>query len=219
MKNSTSATTLAAALGMIDFEQTNSEIERLDNDRMTATQKAEEAEREAQRLSVELRDWTGPDPEALADLVLGGASPAEAALAAPTREQLVDRRMALLATANALRDRAERARNDREAVVASQRQAVYEAAEAFMEELQAIQARAAQELVAAIAAADAVREMAGFTYGDVISSKARRGVTGADSILGPVDRIRVPDDVVAALKPLEAKVKGLRPVPVTVPNN
>ncbi len=217
-KNDTN-TGLATAVAAIDFDETNAEIDRLETERRTANAKADEAQAEAQRLAEQIRVWTGPDPEALADAVLSGGSAAEVAAAAPTRELLVERRDVLLATAAALRDRAERARRAGDDVRALQRQALYDACAGFLSEQAKIQTKASQELLAAIAAADAVRELAGFNYADAATSKARRGVTGAASILGQVDRIRVPDDVIAALKPVEARAKGLRPVPVTVPNN
>lgn len=218
-KSATATTDLAAAVLAIDFAESNAEMARLDAEQRTAHQKAAEAEAEAERLGEEIRNWSGPNAETLADAMLAGASPGETALAAPTREQLVDRRQAMLATAGALRERAERWRQERDDVAASQRLAILDAAEVFIAEQMRLQCQAAQELVNAIAAVNAVREMAGLNYEDVTISKARRGVTGADSILGPVDRIAVPADLVTALKPLEARAKGLRPVPVTIANS
>lgn len=212
---------LAAAVAAVDFEATNAEIARLDAERQTANDKAAEAEAEAQRLVEEIRNWNGPDAEALADAMLAGASPGETALAAPTREQLQDRRQAMLATAGALRDRAQRASRDRDEVAASQRLAILDAAHEFMEAQMKVQMRAAQDMINAVAAVDAVRWITGNNLaGSIASRQARRGVTGADSLLGPVDRIAVPASVVEALRPLEGRAKGLyAPAPVTVANN
>lgn len=221
LKTDTIAPALATALASIDFSETNAEIERLDREQRTANDKAAEAESEAQRLAQELSDWTGPDSEALADAVLAGASPAEAALAAPTRETLADKRAALLAAAGALRDRAAKARRGRDEVAASQRLAIASAAGGFVEALAEEQQEAARAIVNADAALQALKWLTDTHIGpELASARARKGVTGMDSILGHVDRIAVPSDVVEALKPLETRAKGLRAaVPVTVANN
>lgn len=217
-KTDNPATALAAAVAMIDFEQTNSEIDRLDAEQKAASAKAEEAEAEARRLVEEISNWSGPDAEALADQLLAGASAAEVAAAAPTKEQLVERRHNLLATAGALRDRAQQARRDREEVANSQGQAIASAAGDFIGALMERQRAAARIILDADAALQAIKRMTGaYIAEERASTRARKGLTGMDSLLGHVDRITVPADVVEALKPVEARAKGLRAVvPVTV---
>jgi hypothetical protein len=221
MTKPTTPADLAAALAALDFSATNAEIDRLDAERANLADKAVAAELAAERLSSEIRDWRGADHEALADAILAGQSPGEAAQAAPSREGLVDQRLALLASAGALRDRAERARLDREEVAGSQRHAIFYAAEGFIaDQLDAARA-AAEALLAADAAIRAIAWVTGLQFlpGEGERDRARKALTAYDGLLGWRERIEVPADVVAALKPLEGRAKGLRSgVPGSVGN-
>lgn len=207
--NTTAA--LAAGLAAIDFSATNAKIDQLDAERTNLRAKAAEAEAEAQRLDAEIRDWAGPDPEALADAILAGGSISEVAQAAPSREGLVEKSNALKSTAEALRERAERAGRDRDEIARSQCLAIVEAAQDFVAATLAEQKRAAQALVDADAALAALRWMTGvYVPGESASQVARQAVIGIDRLLGPIARASVPTDVVAALKGLEGRAKGLR---------
>lgn len=220
MRKTYSTTALAAALAAIDFGESNAEIDRLEAERSSANAKAEEAEAEALRLIEKIQNWNGPDAEALADQLLAGASAAEVAASAPTKEQLVERRLNLLATAGALRERGDRARRDRDEVATSQSLAIAEAASEFVEAMVDRQREAARAIMDADAAIQCIKSLCGcYIAGEPASARARKGVSGMDSLLGHIDRVTVPAEVVAALKPLETRATGLRSsVPVTVAN-
>lgn len=211
---------LAAALAGIDFDTSNAEIDRLDAERTALRTKADEAEVEAQRLAGEIRDWVGPDPDAMADAVMGGQSVTDTAQAAPSRDALVERRQALLSTAGTLRDRAERAGRERDEVAQSQCLAIATAAKGFVEAMAEQQRNAAKSIVEADAAMQALKWMTNaYLAPEFASARARKGLTGMDSLLGPIARLPVPSDVVSALSPLAGRCKGLRsPCPAEVGN-
>jgi chromosome segregation ATPase len=210
--------TLADALAKIDFEQTNAELDRLVAEREKLNAKIAEAEAEAQRLAGEIRDWTGPDAEDLADRILAGETAAEVASTAPSREALVEARHALLSTIATLQERTARVDRERDQVAHSQRLSIVDAAAGFIDQMRAEQAEAAEKILAADAAMRALHHVtACWIDGDRASKLAVEGLTKGDGLLGYRTKATVPADVVAALKPLEAKAKGLRaPVPAEV---
>lgn len=216
----TTATSLGAAVAAIDFTNTNIELARLDAECALLYTKAAEAEAEALRLAGVIRDWSGPDPEALADDMMDGQAPGEVALATTSREQLVEQRHAMLATAGALRDRQERARQERDEVAQRQCLMIAEAAQPFLAATIEEQKRAAKAILDADATLQALHWVTGVHIaGNWASQTARRAVTGMDSLIGPIARLPVPADVVAALSPLADRCKGLRAaVPETVSN-
>lgn len=221
ISTTTPLASLERAFAAIDFTTTNEEIARLDAERTTLRAKAAEADAEAQRLDGEIRDWTGPDPDEIADAIMAGTSVSEAAQAAPSREGLVEKRNALRSTAEALRERAERAGHERDEVARSQCIAIVDAARDFVAATVAEQQRAARAIIEGDAALAALRWCTGvYVPGERASEVARQSVTGPDALLGPVARIPVPAEVVTALKALEGRVKGLRAaVPESVANS
>lgn len=108
-RNTDAALALKAEMASLDFTVSNAELARLDADAANLNSKAAEAEAEADRLGRAIRDWTGPDVDAIAEAMLDGAEASEAALAAPSREALVEQRQTLQSTAANLRERASRA--------------------------------------------------------------------------------------------------------------
>lgn len=203
--------TLADALARIDFEETNAELDRLDTEREKLNGKIAEAESEAQRLAGEIRDWSGPDADELADRILAGESAAQVASTAPSREALVEARQALLSTIQTLQDRVSRVHRERDEVAHSQRLAIADAASNFMAEMRAVQTEAAERIFAADAAMRAISQVTVPYYdGDRASKLAVEGFIKGDGLLGYRSKATVPPDVVAALKPLESKAKGLR---------
>jgi prefoldin subunit 5 len=208
--------TLASAIAKIDFEATNAEIDRLDAERDKLNAKIAEAESEAQRLAAEIRDWAGPDAEELADRILAGETAAEVASTAPSREALLEARQAMLSTISALQDRLTRVIRERDEVAHSQRLSIAEAASDYLEELRAAQVEAAERILTADAAIRALHHVTGcYLDGDRPSRLAIEGLIKGDGLLAYRTKATVPADVVAALKPLEGKAKGLR---TTVPD-
>lgn len=214
------ALALKAAMAGLDFTASNAELARLDTEGANLNAKAAEADAEAKRLAQEIRDWRGPDADAIADAMIGGAEASEAALAAPSRERLVEQCQTLQATAAALRERAGRAWRERDEIAQGQCLAILEAMGPFLAATIAEQRRAAQCILDADAVIQAVAAMTGLRVeGEWPSRIAREALTNVNGLIGPASRLRVPADVIAALAPLADRAAGLRsPCPAEVGN-
>ena len=214
------ALALKAAMAGIDFTASNAELARLEAEGATLNSKAAEAEAEADRLAQEIRDWRGPDVDAIADAMIGGTEASEAALAAPSRDGLIEQRQTLQSTAANLRERAGRAWREREDVARSQCAAILAAMGPFIAATIAEQRRAAQAILDADAALRAVALMTGMRVeGEWPSRLAREALCNVNGLIAPASRLPVPREVLDALAGLADRAKGLRsPCPAEVAN-
>lgn len=220
ISTTTTISGLEKAIAALDFANSNAELARLDAEAANLNAKAAEAEAEADRLGREIRDWAGPNVDAIADAMLDGAEAGEAVLATPSRERLIEARQTLQSTAAALRDRAVRAWREREEVARGQCAAILEALSPFLAATIAEQKRAAQAVLDADAVLQGVAAMTGLRVdGASESAPVRKAVTQWQGLLGPQASLRVPPEIVAALAPLADRAKGLRtPCPAEVGN-
>lgn len=219
-RNTDAALALKAAMASLDFTASNAELARLDAEAANLNSKAAEAEAEADRLGRAIRDWTGPDVDAIAEAILDGAEAREAALAAPSREALVEQRQTLQSTAANMRERASRAWREREDVARGQCAAILDAMGPFLAATIAEQRRAGQVILDGDAVIQAVAAMTGLRVdGEWPSRKAREALTKVDGLIGPASRLPVDPEVIAALAPVADRAKGLRsPCPAEVAN-
>jgi hypothetical protein len=219
-RNTDAALALKAAMASLDFTASNAELARLDAEAANLNSKAAEAEAEADRLGREIRDWRGPDVDAIADAMIAGTDASEAALAAPSREALVEQRQTLQSTAANLRERVSRAWREREDVARGQCAAILDAMGPFLAATIAEQRRAAQAILDCDAVLQAVSAMTGMRVdGEWPSRIAREALTKSNGLIGPASRLPVPRDVQDALAGLPDRAKGLRtPCPAEVAN-
>lgn len=211
---------LKAAMAGLDFTASNAELARLNAEAASMNAKAAEAEAEADRLAIAIRDWRGPDVDSIADAMIAGAEAGEAALAAPSRDGLVEQRQTLQSTAATLRERAVRAWREREEVAQGQCAAILDALRPFLAATIADQKRAAQAILDGDATLQAVAAMTGMRVdGEWPSRIAREALCNVNGLLGPASRVPVPREVQEALAGLPDRAKGLRtPCPAEVAN-
>lgn len=203
------------ALARLDFSAGNAELERLRAELANVAAKDDETRQEAQRLANEVRDFSGPAPDAVAVAILAGKSLADAAAGAVSREQLAAQRDALMGALEPLRQRAEDLRGQVAEIEGRERAKAFEALASVFEGLMDRQRRAAAEIVEVHAALVAIAEATGRSYmPEVAASKsAVKGVLGGDNLLGWRTSLPVPAEVREALKTLAAKSRAVRAAP------
>lgn len=205
------------ALSTIDFEPDNAEIRRLKGEIAAVRAKAQEVEAEARRLADEIRDWRGPEPDAVAAALMAGRSLTDASGASSTREELVARRDALFASLSPLGAMADDLQRQVVEIEARQRGQVVEAARAYITHLATVQRQAAEAITAADAGIQALeRTLQCYLPEEQPSRRAREGVTGGDSLLGWRDNLPVPEDLVRALRPLVDRCEAIGWIPDTI---
>ena len=210
-KSSALAMQLAEAIAALDISIQNDDLVRLEKDRQTLHKKANEAREEASKLAKAVQEWTGPDPALVADALLEGKAPSDAAAVGPSKEELTAKKQALMASSEELIRRAE----DLKKVMGSAHQdmngKIIEAARPFVEEIMKSSEAAAQQLLKNAASLSVINDVSKFYLSEVSAHrKAKDALCGAHKILPHQRSSQVPADVVKALKPLEEKGRAAR---------
>lgn len=202
---------LKAAISAIDLDTENFEIVRLANVRKTLMGKAEEARQEASRLSREIHEFAGPDPSRVADALLDGVEPMEAASNGPSVDMLRARKEAMAASAKELQRRAESI--GREIVEVRDRALakIAQASQPFAAALVASSQDAANQIIANAAAMRCLNDICrGYTAQDTALRAAFNGISGVDKLVADAREIEVPSGLLDALAPLEELSEALQ---------
>lgn len=209
---------VAKAIAALDFAAENVELERLIAKHGDLAGKREATRDEIRSLTDRIANYRGPDPAQVAAAIMAGQSPAEAAAAGVSRIELEERRDALAASLDPIRERVDRLAAEIEAHKAAMRARIAEAVEPYAQHLRCKQVEAAEALLAAEASLIAVCRVADrYADPDGAAERARAGVTGQGSLLGWRDSLEVPSDVLAALKPLADKCGAVHSLPTVIP--
>lgn len=210
--------TLAGAVLALDFRTENAELYQMKAALADAQSKRDATREEIRTLSERILNFSGPDPAKVAEAILSGQSPAEAAAAGASRADLEDRRDSLVASLEPMRARIDQLAAEVEAHKAAMRERIADAAEPFLEHLRSRQVAAAEELLATEAAMIALGRVTGrHLDADGRAQRARAGVTGGSSLLGWRDALVVPAEVLAALKPLVDGCGAVPGLPTAIP--
>lgn len=206
---------LAASLAALDFVATNAELDRLSSDHAACNARVGEVREEIDRLGREIAERRGPVSDLVADAIMAGKPLAEAAQAAPTTDALAAQRDALMGSLSSLGERAERLRGLIGEVEAKQRAIVLTALEDYRAELVERQKRAADEIAGCHAGLQAIADVTNKDWlaGLLASRLAMKGMHGPDKLLGHRASLRVPAELVAALKPVADAGQAIRPAP------
>ncbi|MEE4207188.1 MAG: hypothetical protein V2I39_12915 [Erythrobacter sp.] len=207
---------LKKALSALDFAEDNAERDRLKAELAHCATRSEEVRVEADRLAADIQGFRGPEPDAIAAAILGGAKLAEATRASESLDDLRAQRTALMAAMESLRAHADDLRTQLADVEHGARLKVAKACEPYVEALAARQRQAAETIVEVDAALQAIGGSTRcFVEGDRASKLARNGVLGNDSILGWPAELTVPPELVNALEGAAERCDALGPIPAT----
>lgn len=161
----------------------------------------------------------GSGAGAVADALVAGQEPSEAAAAGPGADVLREEKDALKAGITELEARRERARREADARRDAAYRKVADAAKPLADAIEAELCDAAERVVAAYGAAaalgDVTRDYARLRFAAQTAAKA---VTGPDTALPGRERAETPDAILAALAPLARHGAALkvRPAPASV---
>ncbi|MCW1403271.1 hypothetical protein OKA06_13405 [Novosphingobium sp. MW5] len=169
-----------------------------------------EAEARCTAISNDLANWMGPDARAVANALLSGTGPAEAAKAGPSEEGLKAERAALRL---AIAELGKRAQSCRDSIEAHRELALRQAAEAvapLVDEILADARNAAETIVGTFAALSAIslatRAGQGAHYP---MRRAVERLAGFDALLPARNQFEVPREVAGLLAKLEGKGAAL----------
>lgn len=212
MQNETA--NLASAIAALDFSDDNADLTRLKAEQAACGEKDAELRRESTRLADAIRDFTGPDPEALASAMLGGASIAEATKSTTSRADLAAQREAVISTLGALGRRSDAIRGEIDQVNARARRKILVATERYREGLAGAQVEAAKTIVEADAALQALKDLTRcYLPEEPPSRAARKGMTGPDTLLGIQHSLEVPQALLAAIGSIEQRCHAVSSMP------
>lgn len=199
------STNLAKAVAALDFSTGNAELERLRADYAATTDKDGEVRAEIERLSAEIAAYTGPDPEAVTAAILAGETLEAASKASRSKTDLEDRRTALRASLGPLRERAERIRAEIGESEGRLRAVLFDAVIEAIEAHAAQQREAAQAMLEAHAAIEALADLTRRGYLPEVraSRDAIAGLVGNGKLLAWRTQVEVPADLRKALEPLK----------------
>lgn len=208
---------LAAALDRIDFATGNAEIESVRAELAHVEAKDAEIRDELSRLAEQIRSYRGPSGEQVAAAVLAGAQLADAAFAGESRAELGERRDALQSARRVLAATADQLRTELLEAKGRARRPIIEAVQPYLDHLLARQREAAEVLYACDAEVIAIaRGLNIYVDHESASRRAREAVSGPDSLLGLRDVLKVPQDLVAVLRPLSDKSAAVSGIPTEV---
>lgn len=208
---------LASAVAGLDFAAENERLATLKASAADMEAKRDAVRTEIQSLSELISNWRGPEVSAVAEAIMAGTSPAEAAAAGVSRVELEERRDALVASLDPIRERIERLGQDVREAEAAMTSRIAEAVAPYVEHIEAQQRAAAEVLVQSDAALIALASVTNRRLDpDSKSRKAREGVTGSDSLLGWRDVIEPPAELLAALRPLDGKCAAVKGIPTAI---
>lgn len=201
---------LEKAIAALDFSADNAEIARLKGEVSAITAKHESVRAEVSRLANEIRDYAGPEPDAVAAAILSGASMIDSATAGTSKETLAARRDALAGSLDPLMRKVDDLRRQIAEAEGRVRLRIFEAAKPFLADLGRQQREAAETILKADAAIKAIDGLCRcFAEQAGPSRKAVEGITGADTLLGWRDRVSVPEEVLAAFAPVSQRCEAL----------
>lgn len=222
MIGTTKTTPLAAlekALAGLDFDAENAELAHLKGELAKVNEKHEAARAEVSRLAGEIRDYAGPEPDAVAAALLSGSTVTEAATAGTSKETLAARRDALAASLNPLANRADELRREIAEAEGRMRYKIFAAAKPFLADLGRQQLEAAETIIKADAAIKAIDgALRCFAEEAGPSRKAIEGLTGTDTLLGWRDEVPVPEEVIAAFAPVAGRCDAMPDLPKVIVN-
>ncbi|MCB5426315.1 hypothetical protein H0274_13690 [Altererythrobacter sp. CC-YST694] len=194
----------------LDFSEENARIAEVTAEIDRTEAAITTAEQRCTEISRELVDYRGPNASAVAEAMLSGVAPAQAAAAAPNRAELEAERGALRSGIRELRQRVE----DLQAEVAGiQRAAFLRVRPAVQEVVKTLtdEARAAaQKIIDAAVALDAIAYAT--KQGDHEAGAVRRaaaGVIGQDRLIPGRRDYPVPPEIVSLLQNLAGKRPAL----------
>lgn len=201
----------AQALAALDFTAENQQIDELEakiREHQAAIGRADERRREISKL---LYENTRPDGKAVAEALLANASPVDAALAGPSREQMEAERASLQEGIRELTYSVQDLRSEIDRICSHAAAKTRDAAQPLADHIFNQARQAVAGLPSLYAAMVAVSDT---TRASSYQSQQLREAIGAmhagDGLL-QYERIhQVPEEIVEALKPLATKGKALR---------
>lgn len=202
---------LKAGIERLDLSEENKQIEAHEAEMTKIRSKIQEAEARSSELSMQIREYSGPDPDAIVDAMMEGKGAEEAATLSATKEQLIDENKAIRVAIGRMHElvRVESQKRDQVRLDAATK--VADIAQPYMDELQSQQEQAAETLVAAYAATSLLNDVSKrFVMEERKSRTATKGVTGSDGFLQYQRELEVPKELFSALKQLEGKGPSLR---------
>lgn len=154
------------------------------------------------------------DSEAIADALVAGQSPSEAATAGPSADSLRDEKQALKEGLSNLNNRLEAVRREADALRDEAYRKIAIAARPLADIIESDLRAAAEHIVTAYAAASALHDVTrGFINLRGMANAAAQAVTGARNILGDRERVQTPTEVIQALTPIAKYATALKARP------
>jgi hypothetical protein len=208
---------LASAVAALDFGAENEALAKLRAEHADLQAKRDAVRAEIQSLSEQVANWTGPNPALVAEAIMAGKSPAEAASVGVSRVELEGNRDALVASVDLIRERIDRLADQIWEAESAMTARIAEAVAPYVAHIEAQQRAAGEVLVQSDAALIALASVTNRRLDpDRKSQKAREGVTGKDSLLGWRDVIEPPPELLAALRPLAEKCAAVKGIPTAI---
>lgn len=209
---------LQAALDRIDHTAANAEIQSIKADIAHAESKDKAVRDEIGKLADRIGAFSRPDGETIARAVLAGADLEDAALTGDSLRDLEERRAALVASLRPIAAHTDELRQALFVAEAKARAPMIEAAKGYVEHLRERQRKAAAELVECDAAFVAIGSgLRCQLDGAEESRRAREGVATGWGVLGWVDVLQPPADLIEVLRPLSDASEAVRGFPTAIP--
>lgn len=209
---------LKAALTRIDHAAANAEIRSIKAEITHAESKEKAVRDEIRSLTDRIGAYSRPDADTIAAAVLAGADLEDAALTGDSLRDLTERHDALRASLRPIQAHMDELRQKLFHAEARARQPMIDAAKVYIEHLRERQRKAAEELLECDAAFVAIGSgLRCHLDGAEASRRAREGVTGDRAILGWVDVLRPPANLLAVLEPLSDQSAAVRGFATAIP--
>lgn len=206
-----------AALARIDHTSANATLITLRAELDSVTGRIAETQGETNRLAGDIRDYTGPEPGAVAARILAGAELADAVYASPSLAELQERRAALQAALPLLTARADELRHEITLAEGEALRPIGAALRPYVAALHERQRQAAEVIVEADAALHAVaRGLRVHVEHLTESERATDGLEGAESLLGWRDSLQVREPLLRALRPLVDASEAVHGLPSVI---
>lgn len=206
----------AKAIAALDFTAENDRITELEAEAFDLNAAVQKASERVNEIAALLRDWKGPDAEAVADALLATDAQSAASLG-PDIAALQAESQTLQSAIGELRKRSRLAHDEIRKIKSEDvSDKAGTATEALVAALHADAKRAATEMTTAYAALSAICDATGSGYVSVELSKATAACFGRAGILSGqgMEPIPVPADILAVLAELQTKgpatAKGCR---------
>ncbi|MBA4007435.1 MAG: hypothetical protein C0486_01480 [Erythrobacter sp.] len=208
---------LKAALDRIDHSESNAEIRSIKADIAHAESKDKAVRDEIGKLADRIGAFSRPDGETIARAVLAGADLEDAALTGDSLRDLEERRAALVASLRPIAAHTDELRQALFVAEAKARAPMIAAAKPYVEHLRDRQLKAAAELVECDAAIVAIESgLRCQLDGAEKSRRAREGVATDWGLLGWVDVLRPPADLIEVLRPLSDASEAVNGFPTAI---